>query len=143
MKKLIEKTPKNLRQFIKFCIVGTASSVINVTIYIFLTRFFGIYYVAADVCAYLIALINSYYLNRNFTFRSSHKKVGVQFLKYITVYTIGMVSSAWLLYVFVNDFGIYDLYAKILVIGIITMWNFVGSKFLIFDRDAHHDKKSQ
>jgi len=140
MKKLIEKTPKNLRQFIKFCIVGTVSSIINIATYMFLTRFLGVYYIAADVLAYLISLINSYYLNRNFTFRSNHQKIGVQFAKYIIVYTVGMISSAGLLYVFVNEFGIYDLFAKFLVIGVVMIWNFVASKILIFDRDEKHFK---
>jgi len=142
MKKLIEKTPKNLRQFIKFCIVGAASSIINIATYILLTRFLGLYYIAADVLAYLISLINSYYLNRNFTFRNNHKKIGIQLAKYIIVYTVGMISSAGLLYVFVNELGIHDLFAKFLVIGVVMIWNFIGSKFLIFDRDEQKDAKS-
>lgn len=139
MRKHVQKLPPNLRQFIKFCIVGTISLVVNMVVYGICTRFFLIYYLASDVIAYLVALVNSYILNRRFTFRNNHKKVGVQFAKYTIVYTVGMGLSVGLLYVFVDKFGVYDLLAKIIVIGIVTIWNFIGSKFLIFDRDERRD----
>ena len=139
MKKLIEKTPKHIKQFIKFCAVGTVSLVVNMAAYTLFTRIFGVHYVTADVMAYITAIINSYALNRSFTFKSKHKKVTAQFGKYIGVYLVGMTLSATLLYIFVNKLGIYDLFAKILIVGIVMIWNFSGSKFLIFDRDERKD----
>lgn len=135
MIKLLKKLPKGHRQFVKFCIVGTISLFVNMLAYAILTRFAHLYYLVADISAYTIALIGSYAMNKTFTFKNKQKKIAAQFTKYAGVYLIGMVLSASLLYVFVNNLGLYDLSAKILIIGIITIWNFFGSKFLIFDRD--------
>ncbi|MBU1019228.1 MAG: GtrA family protein [Patescibacteria group bacterium] len=131
----LKRLPRNYRQFIKFCVVGTISMVVNITTYTICTRYFLIYYVASDVIAYIIALINSYALNRKFTFRSKNKQIGAQFTKYTTVYLVGMGLSAGLLYIFVSKFGLYDMIAKFIVIGIVLIWNFFATKFLIFDRD--------
>lgn len=138
----LKKLPKQYRQFIKFCFVGTISTLIDVGTYTLLTRalpFFREYYLIANVISFIVALINSYTLNRKFTFRNKHKKVGVQFTKYITVYTIGLGLSTLILYIFVDIIGLYDLLAKVLTVGIVLFWNFVGSKFLIFDRDEKKD----
>ncbi|OIP80602.1 hypothetical protein AUK45_03380 [Candidatus Peregrinibacteria bacterium CG2_30_44_17] len=143
MKKLIDKTPKHVKQFIKFGMVGMVSLVVNMVAYTLFTRVFAVYYVAADVLAYIVAIINSYALNRTFTFKSTHKKVAVQFTKYLTVYLVGMTLSATLLYIFVHYFAIYDLLAKILIVGIVMIWNFLASKFLIFDRDEGQDQHAE
>ena len=127
------------KQFIKFCFVGVISTLIDIGMYTFLTRFIAVHYLIANAIAFITALINSYILNRKLTFGSTHKKVGVQFTKYITVYTIGLGLSQLLLYIFVDKFGIYDLFAKCLVIGIVLFWNFFASKFFIFDRDKKKD----
>ncbi len=140
MKKLIHKIPKDLKQFIKFCMVGMVSLAVNMAAYTLFTRFFAIYYIVSDVLAYITALINSYLLNRSFTFRNKHKRIGIQFIKYIAVYMVGMIASATLLYIFVDKLGLYDLFAKLLVIGIVMIWHFTAIKFLIFDRDEKQDQ---
>ena len=143
MIKHLQKLPKSYRQFIKFCVVGTISTLIDIGTYTLLTRlfeFFQEHYLIANIIAFLIALINSYSLNRKFTFRNKNKKVGVQFSKYITVYTIGIGLSTGLMYVFVDIFGIYDIFAKLLTVGVVLFWNFFASKFFIFDRDEKKDQ---
>lgn len=135
----IRKLPPHFRQFLKFCIVGTISMFVDIGLYTFFTRIFNFHYLLANFLSFIVALANSYTLNRKFTFGSTHKKVGVQFTKYLTVYVIGLGLSEIFLYIFVNKFGIYDLIAKPLVICIVLVWNFIGSKFFIFDRDAKKD----
>lgn len=129
----------HFRQFAKFCMVGVISTIIDVGTYTLLTRtidFFFRYYLLANAISFIIALINSYTLNRKFTFKNNHKKVGVQFAKYACVYIIGLGLSEIFLYVLVDKFGLYDLFAKALVIGVVLFWNFIGSKFLIFDKNV-------
>jgi len=136
------KLPPNFRQFIKFCIVGGISTIVDVGTYTALTRtmdFFMQYYLLANAISFIIALANSYILNRRFTFKSNHKKVGMQFAKYASVYTIGLGLSEAILYTLVDRFGMHDLIAKACAIGVVLFWNFIGSKFFIFDRDSKKD----
>jgi len=137
---IINRIPPHFRQFIKFCVVGTISMFVDIGLYTLCTRLFGLHYLLANLISFIVALANSYMLNRKFTFGSTHKKVGVQFTKYLTVYMVGLGLSETFLFVFINKFGIYDLIAKPLVIGIVLIWNFIGSKFFIFDRDAKKDQ---
>lgn len=140
MLKLIHKIPPHFRQFLKFCIVGTISMFVDIGLYTLCTRLFGLHYLLANLISFVVALANSYTLNRKFTFGSTHKKIGVQFTKYLMVYVIGLGLSETFLFIFINKFEIYDLIAKPLVIGIVLIWNFTGSKFFIFDRDAKKDQ---
>ncbi|MFA6527986.1 MAG: GtrA family protein [Candidatus Gracilibacteria bacterium] len=130
----------NFRQFIKFCVVGTISMIVDVGSYTLLTRmiqFFYSHYLLANAIAFIVSLIISYVLNKKFTFQNNNKAIGVQFTKYVGVYTVGLVISEILLYILVDRIGIYDLIAKMLVIGAVLFWNFTGSKFFIFDKDVH------
>jgi putative flippase GtrA len=138
----MKKFLPHFRQFVKFCIVGVTSTITDVGIYTLLTRttlFFSRHYLLANAISFIIALINSYTLNRRFTFRDNHKEVAVQFTKYAGVYIIGLGLSEAILYILVDHFGVYDLMAKGVAIAIVLFWNFIGSKFFIFKSNVHRE----
>lgn len=120
--------------------VGVTSTIVDVGVYTLLTRttdFFFRYYLLANAISFVTALINSYTLNRQFTFRDNHRKVAVQFTKYAGVYIVGLGLSEAILYTLVDYFEVYDLTAKGVAIAIVLFWNFIGSKFFIFKTNVH------
>ena len=61
------RLPEALRQFLRFNIVGVLNTTIDVAVFAALT-WGGINYPAAQVCSYACGLLNSYVLNRGWTF---------------------------------------------------------------------------
>ncbi len=133
MKQHWEKIPLSFRQFIKFCIVGVINTAIDTLTYYFFTRFLNVFYLTANVFAFIISTANSYYLNRNFTFQSVHEKKKLEYGKFIGIQLVGLAITEVILYLFVTYFGQeHDIIGKLSAVVVVLFWNFFGSKFFVF-----------
>ena len=80
------------RQFVKFCIVGATSTVIDFGLLNLLHYHFGLPLALAATCSFLVAVSNGFYWNRRWTFRAGDGDARKQYPKFVATNTIG-----WLL----------------------------------------------
>src|SRR5436305_14584475 len=59
----------HVAQFVKFGIVGASNTLLSFLIYTLLLKVFGVWYLAAAAIGFLIGAVNSFLLNRSWTFR--------------------------------------------------------------------------
>ena len=133
MKRIIQS--QTSRQFIKFCLVGGLSALVDWSIYIFLTRLFGFwatYYIGAKAISFVISACGNFYLNRRFTFRSTSRKVTRQAIIFFIVATAGLFLNTGFMYLMVEKAHLYDLIALVIATGVVTFWNFTANKFITF-----------
>ena len=126
----------SLKQFIKFSLVGLVNTLIDFIIYFALTRlitWFADYYLVANAIAFAVAATNSFYLNKYWTFQSKDKRqITFQYFKFLLVSIFTLILVEAFLYLFVNYLGMFDLYAKVLVIIISLISNFFLNKLIVF-----------
>jgi len=120
------------RQFIKFGIVGFSSTVIDWSIYLGLTRFFGFYYILAKVLSFIVAIINSYTWNRRWTFRSNEPRKMQQFTKFLVVAGVGLGLNTLIMAIVVEKLHLSDIYGLALATALVTFWNFTINKLWVF-----------
>lgn len=92
--------------------------------------------------SFFIAVINSYFLNKYWTFRSASGPQSVEFLKFILVNLAGFVINVGSASLVVNYIGVpagisKELWANIGALSsvfISLFWNFIGMKFLVFKK---------
>jgi putative flippase GtrA len=128
-----------LRQLIKFAIVGTSTFLVDLAVYLILTRsssWFGHYYIVANTVSFFIAVLWSFAFNRWWTFRVKEKFSQKQYFKFLLISIGGLLLSSLLLYVAVDVWHIYDVIAKFLVAIVVMIWNFSGNKFWTFRSSA-------
>lgn len=121
-----------MKQFIKFCTVGLINTLIDIVAYYIFTRVFGIFYLIANILAFLASSTNSYFLNRFFTFQSNHHSKKIEYTKFMSVLVSGLILAEIILFTAVNIFHFNDLIGKGIAIAIVLFWNFFGSKILVF-----------
>ncbi len=124
----------SFRQFIKFSLVGILNTLIDFLIYFALTRVFPWFlenYLLANAIAFIVAATNSFYLNKRWTFNNKAKAT-FQYIKFlaVSVFTLALVEIS--LYFLVTQLGIFDIYAKIIVLILSVISNFFLNKFLVF-----------
>ncbi len=123
------------RQLTKFAIVGCANTIVDFSVYILLTRGwlgFHLHFLIGNLIAFFASVVNSYFLNKRWTFRNLDTRHHIQFAKFFLVNTITLSLYEILLFLFIDRFHLFDLTAKLIAVAIVTAWNFSANKFWTF-----------
>jgi putative flippase GtrA len=121
----------NWFQLAKFCAVGASGYVVNLVVFSLLVHGFGIHYLVAATCSFLVAVTNNYAWNRLWTFRGQRGHVAYQGLRFLVVSTCALAANLLILYVLVR-LGLAEVLAQALAIVLVTPLNFVGNKVWSF-----------
>lgn len=133
IKILINFIWKNKGQIARFSIVGLSSAIIDFGLLYVLTDHFGLYYLLSATISFTIAAIYNFLLNRNWTFKSngSHRR---QVPIFLGIALAGVTLNNGMMYLGVDHFGLWYIYAKIFATAVVTVWNFLGNKYVTFKK---------
>jgi len=115
----------------KYSSVGISAAIIDFSVLYILTEYFKLYYLLSATISFILAAFFNYNLNRRWTFRSSgnqNKQLPVFFI----IAILGILLNNHIMYIGVEKFGLWYIYAKIISTTIVTFWNFFGNKYLTF-----------
>ena len=119
------------RQFVRFCLVGLESTILNYGIFVVLYSFFGINYLIAGGTGFVSGTVFGYIFNKIYSFQSRRKDT-IAFPIYFVVYSFSLVFTIISLKVLVDFFGINPLISNLITIIITTIINFFGTKIFAF-----------
>jgi putative flippase GtrA len=148
IRSLIERYAQRsgIRQFIKFAAVGFMNSIVDFSIINALSAFThifsGPFIILFNVISFSVAVTNSYFFNKRWTFRQSRDGTVSEFLGFILVNIGGVLLNTSIVFfftTFVPPFAAVHPQAwlnigKIIALPVSTFWNFFGMKFFIFKR---------
>ena len=118
-------------QLLKFCIVGASGYVVNLVVYYALIHGAGAQYLVASVVAFLVAWLNNFVLNRQWTFPKVGTSPVRQAAKYLIVSVIGLVVNLGILWALVHA-GTDTLLAQAIAIAAVTPLTFVLTRSWAF-----------
>ena len=135
-----------MMQIVKFGIIGGVNTLLDLSILNFLIYIsgiaVGIHFSVFKGISFIIAVTNSYFWNKFWTFRSIDGVRTVEFFKFFIVNVVGFVINVSVASFIVNGIGAppnisLELWANIGAISsvfISLIWNFLGMKFIVFRR---------
>lgn len=136
-----------IKQLLKFGITGIINTGIDFVILNILTFLTGItqgyQLFGLNVASFSIATVNSYFLNKYWTFEArSKEKQAAQFSQFLAISIIGAIINSGIVAFFTTyispAFGlspaIWVNVAKVFATFISLIWNFIGYKFIVFRR---------
>jgi len=118
----------------RFSIVGVINTLIDFAVFFFLVWGIDLHVVPANVCAFAAGVTNSYFANKHWSFRHRRSRLGtgVQLPLFVAVNLGGMALSTLIVW------GLADVVplvaAKVLATGASFVWNFIGSRQLVYRR---------
>ncbi|PFO09320.1 sugar translocase [Bacillus sp. AFS076308] len=124
---------KKWLSLIKFALVGVVNTLIDFIIYALLTKF-NLNYLAAQCISYSAGVLNSYMMNRKWTFELKGKGSKREFFTFIGVNLLTLVITTFLLTMFYKWLGISLIISKLLVTGISVGINYMGAKTFVFTK---------
>ncbi|KIV54716.1 hypothetical protein AM501_11690 [Aneurinibacillus migulanus] len=92
----------------------------------------GVPYLLAQALSYMIGIVNSYVLNRKWTFRVTRKANPLEAAKFIIVNGLSLLISTGLLFILYDAVHITLWLAKLVVMGCGAIVNFIGSYLWVF-----------
>jgi putative flippase GtrA len=117
-------------QFLKFCIVGAANTLISLVVYYLLIKFFGLHYLLSSVMAYCTGLLNGYIFSSTFVFQQ--KRNVKQGVKFIGVNTSSLLINLLILYLLVEVSGVSSLLSQLFATIFNVIYNFSLNKWWTF-----------
>lgn len=119
------------KQFLRFCLVGLESTVLNYLLFVIFIYFFYVDYTISFIVGFVIGTLFGFIFNKLWSFESKReyfKEIWLYFLVYLISLGAGMLFLRFL----VNSFNISPLIANIPVLVLTTFMNFFGTKILAF-----------
>jgi len=117
--------------YLKFCVVGGLNTAIDFFVFSFLS-YLGVYYIIAQCVSYGCGVVNSYLLNRTWTFQQQGNKGKYEFLKFTVLNVFTLIVTSFLLTLFHYKFSIPLTYSKVLVTIVSVGLNYIGTRFWVF-----------
>ena len=144
-KELTKKHP-GLYQFVRFALVGVLNTFVDLIVLNLLIIMTGIgqegvTYSIFKAISFTVAVVNSYFLNKIWVFRSEKKKVGAEFSQFLIVSIIGAVINVGIASLVVNYISpiivpesLWPSVGALAGTAIGLMWNFFGYKLIVFKK---------
>lgn len=128
------KIPLILVQGFRFALVGALNTLITWLIFLLLYRILHTGEIVANITGYVIGAINSFILNKLWTFRSRDRQPGTlmrETLLFLLVFAISL-GGQFLLFRFLLEQKMIVEVAELFSMVVYTGLNFIGNRFLTF-----------
>lgn len=122
---------KIIKQFVKYGLVGVINTIITISIIYIFMKLLNVSYIISNVVGYLFGFINSFVLNKIWTFKSK-KSIEKERFFFILIFVICYSIQLVFLVILKEKLLIKSEYAQIIAMGFYTVLNFVGNKYITF-----------
>jgi len=119
-------------QFLKFGLVGGLNTGIQYGVWWLLFRLLGVPMLVASGLGYTAGIVNSYFLNRSWTFKAAGNRNAGEFGKFVVVNLVAMGMNLLALKFLVDGARLKPEIAQVLAIGASLVVNFAGNRIWTF-----------
>ncbi len=125
------RKPHNWFQLIRFGAVGASGYVVNLVVFALCVHGIGIDYKLSAVIAWVVSVLNNFWLNRHWTFSAKEAHPFLQAVRFFTVSAL-VFGFTYLVLVGLVSAGLAKVPAQAIAIAAGTPLNFVGQKLWSF-----------
>lgn len=127
------------REVISYLIVGGLTTIVSLEVYYlcvlsFLNPRVVWQLQAANIISWVAAVLFAYYANRNYVFKSKQKTLLKEFIAFVLSRVGTLLMDMAIMFVTVSLCEMDDKIAKLIVQVVVTIGNYVFSKFLVFKK---------
>ena len=128
----MEEKGTELRKAGKFAAVGVVNTLVDILVFTVLAQALSVNVYLAQVAGYSAGVLNSYVLNRSWTFRARGRFFSPALVKFLVLSVCMLGLSTGLLYLCHGVAGVPKLAAKVLATGGTMVVSFLVNRFWVF-----------
>lgn len=123
-----------LKHLTRFSFVGVINTLIDFFVFSMLQGVFGVSYVLSQFLGYSCGIVNSFILNKNWTFKkgNAEKKTVKELIEFVSVNVVTLALTMILINYLTKDLEVNVYVAKIIVTILAQISNFLLYKLWIF-----------
>jgi dolichol-phosphate mannosyltransferase len=128
------RQPQNWLQLLKFVVVGGTGYAVNILVYALVHEAVGIGHLRSATVAFLVAVMNNFWLNRHWTFGARDGHAGFQAARFFAVSVAAFFFALGISQLLVSTTNLPDVVSQAISIVLATPLNFLGNKMWSFRR---------
>lgn len=132
MSKLIAILNKYL--ILRYAISGGFSSTIDIILFSLMINYIGLHYIISSIISVSVSFVIRFYLQKRFAFKDRNLDIHRQIIMYSILYFLSIIMTTLLLYIFIDIFHIWYLFAQIIAIVIVAGICFFVYRHIIFKK---------
>ena len=121
-----------VQKFIKFCVVGFSGMLIDFGVTWLLKEKVKVNKYIANSTGFILAATSNYIWNRFWTFHSENSHIATEYFSFILISLVGLAINNLIIYIFSDRMKFNFYLAKLLAIGVVTLWNFIMNYLITF-----------
>lgn len=119
-------------KFIKFGAVGFLGMFVDFGLTFLFKEVLKFNKYIANSIGFISAATSNYIFNRIWTFQSKDPEIAIQYVKFIVISIVGLALNNFVIYILNDKFKLNFYFAKVIAIGIVTIWNFLMNYIFTF-----------
>lgn len=125
---------KECKRLMRFSIVGVINTTVDFTIFIFLNKCIGLYYLFGQIASCTGGIINSFIFNKSWTFynKNSSRITPQQLAQFVIVNIVSLTATLIGMKILVSSLNISVIISKVMVTVLSQIINYLGYKFMVF-----------
>lgn len=113
------------KEFLRFCAVGVMNTLVDMGVFGALVQA-GLWVMLAHMLSFSCSALNSYFINKYWTFARRGRPQGREFLSFMLVTVVGLFISSLVLFLLKGAWGVYP--AKMASVMASMLWNYLGAR---------------
>lgn len=123
---------RGLVRLLKYTAVGVTTFLFDLLLLYLFSDHLGMHYALATPLAFGIAISVNYFVSRRFVFRGTLRSVHAGYGIFILIAAVGMAAVTGLMVLFVEVLRLPYLPARVIVAGIVGLWNYLMNLYVNF-----------
>jgi putative flippase GtrA len=122
----------NYTQIIKFAVAGVIGACIEISLFVLMVDYMGVFYLTANLIAISVAVSINYLISQKWVFDPGRYSRKVEFAAFLGVSLFALMLNQLLMWILVETLELDTTISKVLAIGFVAVFNFIAKKFFVF-----------
>ena len=132
---------KKYEELIMYIIVGVCTMIVSLVSYFIMANTLQMYYQAANIISWVLAVAFAYVTNKKYVFKSPYTSVQVttkELVSFVSSRVASLLVEILSMFFFVQVCQIDDNILKLMNQALVTVLNYIFSKFWVFRKEKQH-----